>query len=428
MELAWTGAEFLSFGEEMEMRVVWFSWIVGVALILGGCGERGHAHKHEHGEGCSHDHDHDHDDVRVFEVPVGAQHLLGLSFVKAERRHVAGVRRLPGRFEWMPGARKIYATPLSGVVRLAVRPPQSVRKGDLLFTLNSPEWIEKRGAAVEAEAELKLVEAEIGLLRRRLGHLQEAGVRNAELEQQLATREAEAVRREQGVKVARLGVDAVLQLCQEGEGGEVRFVASEDGVVERVGFDNGGWVEGGGEVVSVARLDGLWFRADGVASEMAGVRDGLKGFVEPLHVGAEVAAHGVVELGLSLDSGQRIQPVHLLMEGRPGWALPGGLGVLSVVVAESEAEAVALPEAALVADGVRQVVFVRDGGEEERFFVVEVEPGVSNGEWVEVKGVAEGAQVVLDGAYELKLVALSGGAKQVMGHFHADGEFHEGEH
>jgi hypothetical protein len=35
----------------------------------------------------------------------------------------------------------------------------------------------------------------------------------------------------------------------------------------------------------------------------------------------------------------------------------------------------------------------------------------------------------LDGAYELKLAAPSSGTTQrAAGHFHADGQFHEGEH
>jgi hypothetical protein len=74
-------------------------------------------------------------------------------------------------------------------------------------------------------------------------------------------------------------------------------------------------------------------------------------------------------------------------------------------------------------------VFGRDAKAGDRFLRTEVARGASDGEWVEVKGLKAGAAVVLDGAYELKLASpASGGRQKAAGHFHADGQFHEGEH
>ena len=42
-------------------------------------------------------------------------------------------------------------------------------------------------------------------------------------------------------------------------------------------------------------------------------------------------------------------------------------------------------------------------------------------------GVMRGDEVVLDGAYELKLATQQSGGSGAGGHFHADGSFH-GEH
>jgi hypothetical protein len=109
---------------------------------------------------------------------------------------------------------------------------------------------------------------------------------------------------------------------------------------------------------------------------------------------------------------------------------PGRAGVLSVVVEEPSPEAVAVPLGCVVADGLRSVAFVRDASDMDRFHRREVILGVSDGDWVEVKGIDAGAVVVLTGAYELKLAAPSatGSNKKAAGHFHADGVFHEAKH
>jgi hypothetical protein len=77
-------------------------------------------------------------------------------------------------------------------------------------------------------------------------------------------------------------------------------------------------------------------------------------------------------------------------------------------------------------DGLKSVVFVRDPKMPDRIFRAEVEPGTDDGRWVAVTGIAAGASVVLDGAYELKLSTSS--QQKKAGHFHADGVFCEGAH
>ena len=51
--------------------------------------------------------------------------------------------------------------------------------------------------------------------------------------------------------------------------------------------------------------------------------------------------------------------------------------------------------------------------------------GVGDGRWVEINsGISLSDQIVLDGAYELKLASQQSGTSQKGGHFHADGTFH----
>jgi multidrug efflux pump subunit AcrA (membrane-fusion protein) len=417
--------------------------LLPAALWLAGCGE--HAHDHEHGEACDHgekqtlnaqakEHEHGEacshaQDSEAFTMPESAQRLLGLSVVTAMPRRVTGTVRFPGRFELMPDARRAYSAPLPGVVEVRVRPPQRVAAGEVLFTLHAPEWTRVNGEVREAAAALALFKAESEALRKRLAQLREAGVRHAELEQQLAVKAAETERAEQTRQNAEAARAAILALCRE-QDGVLAVTAREAGVIERVPVASGAWVEAGAEVAAVVRADRLWFRADGIPAELGQVRDGQAGFVEPLTArGEQPPATGHVELGFETDDKARIHPLYLTADTWPAWAGPGRAGVLSVAVAASAPEQIALPEACVVTDGLRQIVFVRDPHDAQRLFKREVALGASDGDWVAVEGVTAGEAVVLDGAYELKLAAPSAGASQrAAGHFHADGQFHEGEH
>ncbi len=367
----------------------------------------------------------------VFEIPENARRLLGITYVTATARSVRSTVRFPGRFELMPGARRVYGTVAPGVAEVSVRPSQRVRKGDTLFRVVSPEWSRQTGAKREAEAALALARTEAEAIRERLARLKETGVRNAELEMALKMKEAEAARAESLCQSVEGQLRAMRALCRE-EAGALVFEARDAGVVERVSADSGEWLDTGAEVVSVAREDGVWFRADGVSAEMARVRDGQVGFVEPLRGTAEAAEHvdGAVSLGWTADAAARVRPVYLTPSRVPAWAAPGMAGVLSVIVEQSAAGSVAVPLACVVPDGLRRVVFVRAEKDPDAFTRTEVTVGADDGEWVDVKGLTAGMTVVQDGAYELKLTAPSAtsAAPKKAGHFHADGQFYEDSH
>ncbi len=317
------------------------------------------------------------------------------------------------------------------MAEVLVRPSQRVKKGDPLFRIASPEWSRQTGAKREAAAALALARTEAEAVRERLSRLKETGVRNAELEMALKMKEAEAARAESACQSVEGQLRSVLALCRE-EAGVLVFEARDGGVVERVSADSGAWLDTGFEVVSVAREDGVWFRADGVSAEMGRVRDGQAGFVEPLRGMPAVSGRieGVVSLGWTADAAARVRPVFLTPSRTPSWAMPGNVGVLNVVVEQSAAGSVAIPRACVVPDGLRSVVFVRDEKDADAFIREEVVLGADDGEWVEVQGLAAGVSVVLDGAYELKLAApsASASAPKKAGHFHADGQFYEDSH
>ncbi len=421
------------------------------ALVVLGCAKHAEPEGHAHGEACGHEHDEaeltsaeteshahgeacDHDrgeaaDGAFIDLPDGAVKLLGMTFATATRRAVAGMARFPGRFEWEPDARRVYPAAVGGRVEWRVRPRQRVARGDVLFTVHSPAWTELRNAASEADAAAALARAEAAAIRARVNALREAGSRRAELETALAVKEAEALRADRLVEIAEERRRAVLALCRE-TGGVLAFEADEVGVVESFAVEPGAWVEAGATVAVVVHPERIWFRADGPEAELGAVRDGMNGFVEPLKGtgSSDLRTAGRVELGFAVDAAARARPVYLRPSEAAPWMVAGRPGVLSVPVEESAKGAIAVPAGCVVADGLRSVVFVRDAAAAGRYRVCEVVVGASDGDWTEVAGVEEGATVVHHGAYELKLVAPSAAPRKAAGHFHADGQFHEGAH
>lgn len=391
----------------------------------------GHDHgeaEHDHGEA---EHNHAGEDDAI-DLPPSAGKLLGMTFATATNRPVSGTVRFPGRFEWMPDALRVYGAALEGKVEIKVRPSQHVKPGDVLFTVVSPEWIKQGGELRDAEASLELARVEASAIRLRLEQLRQAGTRHAELEMTLAVKEAEGVKAQRVLESAQQSRAALAELFREKEG-KLLFEASEEGLVESLAAVSGSWVEKGAAVVRTVRPERLWFHAEGLMAELSRVRTGLRGFMEPLQGGGlspDARVEGRVELGLTADASRRVQPLYLQPGSIEPWMAPGRAGVLSVLVEEPSPGAVAVPLGCVVTDGLKSVVFVRDASESSRFHRREVILGVSDGDWVEVKGIDAGSVVVLAGAYELKLAAPSatGTNKKAAGHFHADGVFHEGKH
>jgi len=432
----------------MNMKTKTHYFIVLAAAFLWGCSReeapKGHVHGPEctHGEEDAHDEDDcdgGHSEAAALRITKNVQTLLGLTCVTTEKRSVLGTARFPGRFEVMPSARRVYSAIFEGMVTAHVQPNQRVAEGDVLFRLVSPAWVTQAGQLREAEAALALAQTEVQVLSDRLTRLRMADARNAELDMALKLKSAEVARAEVVLKNAAEARQAVLAYYSEGEGALVAK-ARVAGIVERIEVGAkecppgactcGGaeaWVPAGTEIVSVVRDNGVWFRADGLLSELSRVRNGLRGFVRPAWPGAE-KAEGELTVAWSADAELRTRPLYLTLDERPEWVAPGVPGVLNVIIEAADEHTVAVPLSCIVEDGLERVVFVRDADDDETFIRTEVTLGTSDGEWVEVSGIEAGAAIVLHGAYELRLAMPGGAREKASGHFHADGQFHEGKH
>jgi len=155
-----------------------------------------------HVEGDGHDHGGGSDSIaegsdRVA-IPAAVRSNLGISFVKVERRRVEHTLRVPGRFEYLPTARREYRTAVPGRVDLLVEQFDRVDVGQTLYRLDSPAWREMQQGLADAMAQIERLDARLDtfqpLLAAHQQHedslLESVAVWNERVEQLQSIREA----------------------------------------------------------------------------------------------------------------------------------------------------------------------------------------------------------------------------------------------
>ena len=101
-----------------------------------------------------------------------ARHSLDMRFEKVEETSHGAAKTLHGQMVIPPHAVTTYALPAAGRVTFNVKSAQQVRKGELLYTLASPDIVEMEGNASQARAALDRAAAELGTLRERRAQLE----------------------------------------------------------------------------------------------------------------------------------------------------------------------------------------------------------------------------------------------------------------
>jgi multidrug efflux pump subunit AcrA (membrane-fusion protein) len=397
-------------------------------------------------------------------VPAAVRQNLGITFAKVEERTVAQTLRLAGHFTVPPSARFPHHTPLAGVVQVHVAPLETVEKGHLLVSVSSPEMLKLRhelhvsenaiGAASDALKIMKarLAEANGALehLKNRNSRLKSAKAPRAELLARQATEArrvavltAERDARRHELTRARHSFEAELlafsltlgrplaeirKTWESIEAIEVRSAGS--GVVAEVLVSTGAWIEAGAKLVELRDPTSIWFTARVLNSDMDRLVDGQRVEVLPpgrLSTTIAQPAFGVLRLGVTGDLIGQTVPGYVMLEApAPKWARPGTTAFADVTLRGGTEPEIAIPTGALVRDGLQDVFFRRDPADPDKVIRVEADRGPSDARWTVVyAGVAAGDEVVVDGAYELKLASTAKPA--VTGHFHADGTFHAGD-
>ena len=402
------------------------------------------------------------------DIPDTVRRNLGIEFAKVEPRQVERTLRLPGRFELMPTARRELRAPIDGRVELLVDQYDAVEPGTPLARITGSGWRELEEEILATQARLdsmgpvreahRVHEAsladKVALWKDRLGQLErlrEAGGGGAsQLTDAQATLNAtqaelaEVMEKDAELQATQRVLEAQLRAlvsrrelllaqagCEAGDAndGGLLICAPDRGVVERLAVTPGGHVEEGELVLSIVQPERLRFRARALQSDLDRLRDGLQARIVAANAAdAErlEAMPSVVTIGLAGDPDGRTIDVLAATESLAPWARAGISASLEVVLEGGRTE-LAIPQRAVLRDGIVAVVFRRDPKDPNKAIRLEADLGTSDGRFVEIlSGVKEGDEIVVSGNYPLML-AMSGTATKG-GHFHADGTFHAEDH
>ena len=442
--------------------------------MLSGCRGDEDARELQHGqvnEAASRDSSH-----RIA-IPPSVRQNLGITFVTVEKRPVHSTIRLPGRFELRPEARREYHVMLAGRIELLIKQYERVERGRPLFHLDSPDWLKlqsemvsalntmKRSHADLAVAEATVTETEkaVAFLKERVANLAEAQVRQVSLEAELADKQNTLPRLRAELDAARTEFDAAharydVMLgtassitgipCQELDPGamddqhlggrelpwrnirRLTVYAEAPGIVDRLAVTNQGWAGTGDLVLDTIDPEALRFHGDALQTDITLFSNGQPARIVPPPGGSidlQNTIDGFIEIGFQADSQQRTIPIFVVPEDLPNWAKAGVTAYLEVFTNGKNGEVLAIPEAAVVRDGLEMVFFRRDRNDPNTVIRTGADLGATDNRWVEVRsGVMLGDEIVLGGVYPLMLASSSSGGMQKGGHFHADGTFHEG--
>lgn len=409
------------------------------------------------------------------DIPPTVRSNLGITFAKVERRRVDSTVRVPGVFELQPLARREYRMTLPGEIDLMVDQYQQVEQGDLLYRYRTTEWpqlqheiiegeqaIESAQSAIEvANAKIYETNQRLTILRERLSALSEAQIRNAEIESQAAELEASLPRLQAELRQsqttldnahrtrehalhrasAATGIDesdlsepvefngSIVPAYQTIDWIEVR--ATQTGIVEMLEQTDGSFAEAPSLVLSTVDTSKVRFRALAMQADLARFAGANTAQIVPPKAPGIMLNDSIeasVTIGLEAHPEQRTVTLIAMSDESRAWVRPGVSAYLEIAVDSTSGPALAIPRAAIVKDGIVHVFFRRDPQDPNKAIRVEADLGVDDGYWVAINsGLSLNDEVVLDGAYELKLASEQSGATQKGGHFHADGSYHNEE-
>ncbi|MET0000626.1 efflux RND transporter periplasmic adaptor subunit [Candidatus Thiodiazotropha endoloripes] len=375
---------------------------------------------------------------------------LGITFAKATYRPVQSTIAIPGHFELLTSAQHHYPVPASGRVKVHVAALDQVTRGQMLLELDAPAWRELQRELAETQASREQARAKFSrasATRKIADNLAgtekpKGGVFAAD------EKAAQAAVNAASERLNRLLAEAAtltgvaenrLRKVTDGqpywsELNHIPIRAVEDGVVREVDAASGTWVVEGTEVVHVVYPTELRFRGKALQADLVDhLRDGQSAYIHPPEGRGTTRRSdpipGRLRIGVTGDPDTRTVDVFIDLDEAPQqpWIRPQVGAMAEIVVAgDPDMEELAIPLRAVIRDGLETVFFRRAPDDPDTVIRTVADLGSDDGRWVTVySGLGENDEVVVDGAYQLKLATT--GQKVKTGHFHTDGTFHEGE-
>ncbi|MBC8522483.1 HlyD family efflux transporter periplasmic adaptor subunit [PVC group bacterium] len=422
-------------------------------------------------------------------IPPAVRSNLGITFAIVERRQLQNTLRAPGRFEYLPSAKREYRTMLSGRIEILVDQFDAVEQSTPLYTIDSPAWreIQQKLAKTQSivgqlEARMRTyeplfeahenhelaLEKNVSLWQSRVEKLEAlrdagggkmseftaASASYTSAQADLASireKTAELTASKDETLAALFAAKSNMEISVESAKSmldiqttpntnlwwrditTITVYATHSGIVETLNVTDGAWADEQSTVMTIVQPDRLRFHASGLQSDLGVLRDGLHvNIVPPTPTSAGNAVdlqntmRGTLQLGLTGDANDRTIDLYVTPEKLSSWARPGVTAQLEIITDSTGSTELAIPLASIQQDGLTPIIFRRAPDNPNEAIRLEADLGLNDGRWVAVlSGLTDGDEVVLDGGFQLMLATSD--SIQKGGHFHSDGTFHEGE-
>lgn len=341
------------------------------------------------------------------------QWLLGVAGAPVERRAYTHPVRVAARVEAIPERRVVLRSEVGGRLVAAEDRPlptlgQKVRAGDTLMEILVPltgdagRILETEAARVRAEKDLQLARQEMERAR----SLMEMGAAPG--------RRVEEAR--SALEAAQARFQAALRL-HEGRNPSLPLVSPIDGVIVAVDAAAGAFVEPGSPVVTILDADRVWVRGhipETLLNKLSTAPHARLGIHRDLREPCRIGGARFIYLAPEIDPASRTAAVVYEVANEDGHLRPGQSLGLALDTLTTE-DGIVIPDAAIVNDHGRPVVFVQITGEE--FVKRPITLGGRDGAQALVtSGLADGERIVVRAPWAVKLAAVETAAP---GHGHA---------
>ncbi|MGE5471010.1 MAG: efflux RND transporter periplasmic adaptor subunit [Bacteroidota bacterium] len=297
---------------------------------------------------------------------------------------------LPGRVLVPNEQMRVVTAPVSGMIEmLAVAPGSSVRRGQVVARLASPQALELQRDALQSASQAALLEQN----RQRDEQLFAEGlIAESRLQASRATASqaaAQASERRQGLALAGITPGKL--------GGPLALTAPIDGVVLEQGVQLGQRVDGSALIYRIARLTPLWLEIQAPLVIAAGLREGM-----PVKIAGSETVGKLIAVGRAVDAASQTVLLRAAVGKGAGSLIPGQ--VVEVEIAAAGGAGQRLPASALIRDQGKTLVFVQTASSDKgtSFTARPVRVLGEGGDSVVVDGVATNEKVAVKGLSALK--------------------------
>ena len=285
---------------------------------------------------------------------------------------------------------RVVAAPVGGLVEmLAVAPGSSVKKGQVVAHLASPQALELQRDALQSSSQSSLLQQN---LKRDEQLFAEGLIAESRLQGSRAAANqaaAQASERRQGLALAGVAPGKL--------GGFLPLTAAIDGVVLEQGVQLGQRVEASTLIYRIAKLSPLWLEIQAPVNFAATLKEGMAVKIAHSDVSGKL-----ISVGRAVDTASQTVLLRAVVSQGAESLSPGQ--VIEVEIAGATNQGQRLPATALIRYENKPVVFVQTASSDQglRFEVRPVQIISQGGDSVVVNGVNAGETVASKGLSGLK--------------------------